>query len=117
MPDNTSVKGQIRVAHHLANELTSGLDPTPSCNELSVDDGSTGTRELANEAFVGYNATVQVDFCKEAESGKEMPNWRNWGDRNLTVTVQCSREGGKHGNAASTFEATNALPDGQIVLG
>jgi hypothetical protein len=55
----------------LADELASGLDSTPSCNELSIDDRGTSTRELANEAFVGDNAAVQVDFCQEAELEKE----------------------------------------------
>lgn len=50
-------------AYHLAHELTSGLDTSPSRHVLALKDFCSRSGHLVDEAFVGYNTAIEIDLC------------------------------------------------------
>lgn len=50
-------------AYHLAKELSGRLDSSPSRDIFALDDFGAWRCHLLNEAFVGDDATVQIDLC------------------------------------------------------
>lgn len=48
--------------YDLTDRLTSGLDPPPRGNVLCFDNRGSGAGHLRNEAFVGHDTAVQVNF-------------------------------------------------------
>lgn len=53
---------KTKPTYHLTDRLAGRLDSSPSRDVFSRDDGCSGAGELLNEALVGDDPTVEIDF-------------------------------------------------------